>query len=72
MTLLLQILKHFVSLALLPPTGRRFPVFTFRTRGDGFVGGLDFWSEVLISVARHVFSLAPVTPENGLLNTLRL
>jgi hypothetical protein len=71
MNLLLQILKHIIT-ALFHPTGRQFPVFTFRIRGDGFERELDFCSEFLISVGRHVFSLAPVTPENGLLNTLRL
>jgi hypothetical protein len=72
MNLILQILKHIFTLALLRPTRREFPVLTFRIRGDGFGRRLDFWSEVLIKIGRHVFSSTPVTPENGFLNALRL
>lgn len=72
MNLILQILKRIVTLALLHPTGRQLPVFTFRIRGDGLEGRLDFWTEVLIRVGRHVFSSTKNIPEDGITNALRL
>lgn len=72
MNFILQFLKHILTLALLNPPGRQFPALTFRIRSDGFGRNLDFWSEVFITVCRHVFSLEAVDEENGVLNTLRL
>jgi hypothetical protein len=71
-----EILKHTVFLAFSERQFQfRFPAVTFRIRGFAGQENIEFcerWEKVGIEVGRYVFSLAPITPENGLVNTLRL